>query len=273
VWRRRLAHASLLGLALLSAVVLGESSSPAWADCAQNERIAGECSSVITTNDGSEVSVELSTSRGGTSGSVDSGTEAGGGSGWWSPPPIRMEAELGSAECEVIVAGLCRAQAPPKQTQTASDTNNPPTPPTHASQLKGFRPQAPSLVIQPNAWSLPTLPVNLYASATRHRVSGELLGWPVVVRFTPVAYHWSYGDGSGQSFTNPGEPVAVQFSPTPTSHRYRSPGRYTVSLRVDYRAEFRFEGGSFDDIDGLVSARAADKTIEVLTVSPLLHGR
>jgi len=273
VWRRRLVHSSLLGFTLMISVVWGASSSPAWADCAQSERIAGECSSVTTTNNGSEVSVGLSTSREGTAGSVDSATHVGGGSGWWSPPPIRTEAELGSAECEVRVAGLCRAQAPPKQPQSVADTNNPPTPPTHASQMKGFRPQAPSLVIQPNAWSLPTLPVNLYAAASRHRVSGELLGWPVVVRFTPVAYHWSYGDGSGQSFSSPGAPAAAQFSPTPTSHRYRSPGRYTVSLRLDYRAEFRFEGGSFDDIDGLVSARAADKTIEVLTVSPLLHGR
>jgi len=34
--------------------------SPSYADCAKSERIAAECSSVTTTNDGSEVTVGVS---------------------------------------------------------------------------------------------------------------------------------------------------------------------------------------------------------------------
>jgi len=40
---------------------------------------------------------------------------------------------------------------------------------------------------------------------------------------------------------------------------------------VDYRVELWFDGGTFDDIDGRVSSRAASKTVEVFTVSPLLE--
>ena len=86
------------------------------------------------------MSVGLSTSREGTAGSVDSATHVGGGWGWWSPPPIRTEAELGSAECEVKVAGLCRAQAPPKQPQSVADTNNPPDTTHSCVPTDGFSP-------------------------------------------------------------------------------------------------------------------------------------
>ena len=245
--------------------------SPSYADCAKSERIAAECSSVTTTNDGSEVTVGVSSTTPGLPGDSSTSTSSSYSPGWWSPPPIRMDAELGTSECEITVAGLCRGQAPAKTTTTVATQAVPPTPPTHASQLKGFRPQTPRIEIQPNAWSLPTLPINIYASASRHRVSGELLGWPVVVRFTPVAYHWGYGDGSGRSVGVAGGVSALQFSPTATSHRYAKPGRYTVTLQVDYRVEWRFYGGTFDDIDGRVSSRAASKTVEVFTVSPLLE--
>lgn len=261
-------------LAVIGALV-GGTSTPALADCTQGERIGGECSSVTTTSDGSEVTIGLTTSSDGSPGTAASSSTSTYGSGSWSPPPIRQEAELGSSECEVKLAGLCRAQAPAKPTASENTEATPPTPPTHASQLKGFRPDTPSIGIEPNAWSLPTLAVNVYARAERHRVNGELLGWPVVVRFTPVAFHWNYGDGTGRSVNSAGGSLSAlgkqQFDATPTSHVYRKPGRYTVSLQVDYRVEFRFVEGGFRDIDGLVSARASSRAIDVLTVSPLLE--
>ena len=261
-------------LAVVAALVLG-SVTPALADCTQSERIGGECSAVTTSSDGDEVTIGVTMSSEGSAGSTSSSSTSSNGFGTWSPPPIRQEAELGSGECEVKLAGLCRAQAPTKPSTSTTTESTPPTPPTHASQLKGFRPDSPSIAIEPNAWSLPTLPVNIYGLASRHRVSGELLGWPVVVRFTPTAFHWSYGDGTGRSVGSAGSSLLAQgkkqFDATSTSHVYRRPGRYTVFLQVDYRVEFRFVGGSFRDIKGLVSARASSRAIDVLTVSPLLE--
>lgn len=261
-------------LVVIAAVILGLAT-PAFADCTQGERIGGECSAVTTASDGSEVTIGVSTSSEGSPGTESSSSTVSSGYGTWSPPPIRQEAELGSSECEVKLAGLCRAQAPAKPAPTQTTESTPPTPPTHASQLKGFRPESPGIVIEPNAWSLPTLPLNMYARAERHRVNGELLGWPVVVRFTPVAFHWNYGDGTGRRLSSSGSSLSAQgkqqFEATSTSHVYRSPGRYTVSLQVDYRVEFRFAEGSFRDIDGTVSAGASSKGVEVLTVSPLLE--
>ena len=247
----------------------------AYAECSQAERTAGVCHSVTTDNDGGQVTITREESSPGSAGSETSTTSPGSSSGGtWTPPPPRQEAQLGSSECEIRVQGLCRGTAPAKNPPTSAAEVTPPTPPRYASELESFRPDRPGLIIQPDGWSVPTLPTNMVAHASRHRERGELLGWPVEVRFTPVAYHWDFGDGTRGSTGDPGRRWESggqrQFSQTSTSHRYRAPGRYRVTLQVDYRVEFRFEGESFADIDGYVSRDAPSRVVDVLTVSPLL---
>jgi hypothetical protein len=125
-------------LALVAALIWG-SATPALADCTQGERIGGECSAVTTSSDGEEVTIGVSTSTGGNPGSTADSSAASSGYGSWSPPPIRQEAELGSGECEVKLAGLCRAQAPAKPTTSTTTESTPPTPPTHASHSADSR--------------------------------------------------------------------------------------------------------------------------------------
>jgi len=256
----------------------------AYGQCSQAERAAGSCNDTTsqwsTENDGDQVTiireeqqngVEGTQADGSTSGAV---TSPGNPSGPSLPPVIRPEAELGSSECEIKVQGLCRGAAPSKTPPAQQQENTPPTPPRYASELKNFRPHSPSILLEPDGWSVPTLATNMIAGASRHTIRGELLGWPVEVRFRPVAYHWSFGDGSSRSTSSGGGSWSSrnvpQFSPTETSHRYLRPGNYRVGLVVDYRVEFRFAGDEFDDINGNVSARAPSRSVEVFSVSPLL---
>ncbi|MDJ0378192.1 hypothetical protein [Cryobacterium sp. PH31-L1] len=62
--------------------------------------------------------------------------------------------------------------------------------------------------------------------------------------FTPVGYHWNYGDGSTMSSPTGGASWAdlglTEFSTAPTSHKYTAKGTYTVTLTVDYRADYSF---------------------------------
>ncbi len=247
----------------------------AYAECSQAQRTSGVCQSVTTDIDGGGVTITREESSPGQPGTTTTGAAPGGSSGAnRSSPPPRQEARLGSSECAIRVQGLCRGGSPAKNSPAAQSEQTPPTPPRYASELESFRPDRPAIRIEPQGWSVPRLPTNMVAVATVHRKRGELLGWPVEVRFTPVDYHWNFGDGSRRSTSDAGalwsQRGVAQFSATPTAHRYDRPGRYRVSLRVDYRVEFRFEGESFGDIDGEVSRDAPSQTVEVLTVSPLL---
>ena len=265
--RRALAGFSIFSSALAMTVVTAPTE--AWAGCSQAQRTAGACTDISVGDE--EITVERSTYD---PGSPGSSTQTGSYSSW-QPPPIRMEAELGSSECEIKIDGLCRGAAPSKATSQSISTT-PPSLPRFASELEGFRPDTPSITVQPAGWTLPRLPTNLVANASTHRDSGELLGWPVEVRFLPVGYHWDYGDGSGRSTSNPGTQWAEagkrQFDSTETSHVYRAPGKYRVALVVDYGVEIRFEDDEFTRVEGTVSARAADVVVHVLTVSPVVVG-
>ena len=276
MWAKRFPAGVILGPLTLSAMLV--STQAAYADCSQAERTAGVCSSVSFGDDGDEVTISVSESEPGSSGSEQSSpSQQPSPSAPWTPPPIRQEAELGSSECQIKVQGLCRGAAPAKNPAQSDTTRTPPTPPRYASDLKSFRPDQPGLMVEPSGWSVPTLPTNMVAQARSHTVSGELLGWPVDVRFRPVAFHFDFGDGQGRSTTDSGSSWSSrgvpQFSATSTSHRYAIPGEYQVRLQVDYRVELRFDGGDFDDLEGFVSASAPAQYVEVLTVSPLLVDR
>lgn len=253
----------------VSAATLALSAPPGYAGCSQAQRTAGVCVDIDIGDD--EVRVERSESTPGAPGTP--GTSQTTSSSTWEPPPLRMEAELGSAECEIKIDGLCRGAAPPKPTTTESAAT-PPTPPRYASELEGFRPDRPGITVEPAGWSMPRLPTNFVARADTHREQGELLDWPVEVRFRPVTYHWQYGDGGGRSVTTRGSDWSSQgkrqFDTTATSYVYRAPGTYTVSLHVDYAVDIRFENDEFEELEGTVSVAAPSVEIDVLTVSPLV---
>ncbi|HXR44567.1 MAG TPA: PKD domain-containing protein, partial [Pseudolysinimonas sp.] len=98
-------------------------------------------------------------------------------------------------------------------------------------------------------------------------VDGTLLGRPASVRFTPVGYHWDYGDGGRADRPTPGGTWASQgiaeFDPTPTSHVYVTEGDYVIRLTIDFRAEYRFAGGGYQPIPGAITLPANDLTITV----------
>ena len=303
--RYRLVLASFAALAV--AVPFGASDIPAFADCSQADRNAGECRSIDGSTSDTQVTIRVDTSTPGSPGTGGSSTtpgaggsstapEAGGAATPGSeaiapaprirrgpPPPLRLPT-LGSSDCEVVIAGMCRGASPPRNQPVAEAPASPgvttpaipPTPPRSVSELGQFTPERPGLTIQPGDWSMPRLHTNVIANARTHRQSGELAGWPIEVRFIPQRYRWNFGDGNQRTFSEPGRTWAAlglrQFQPTPTSHVYQQPGNYQLSVRVDYRAEFRFVGESWQRLSGTVSSTSQTSRLRVLTVSPLLLG-
>jgi hypothetical protein len=134
------------------------------------------------------------------------------------------------------------------------------TGPVTLSDLVNFRPAPGVDSMEPDGWMIVGLDTNFYATAPVQVQSGMLLDLPAQVRFTPVRYHWAYGDGATRSASTPGATWAAhglnEFDPTPTSHVYTTPGTYYIDLTIDYAAAYRWAGGPWTSIAGTIPVPA-----------------
>jgi hypothetical protein len=134
------------------------------------------------------------------------------------------------------------------------------TGPVTLSDLVNFRPAPGVDHMEPNGWMIVGLDTNFYARAGIQVQNGVLLGEPAQVRFTPVRYHWTYGDGAARSTSTPGatwrSQSADEFDPTPTSHVYTAAGTYYIDLTIDFAAEYRWADGTWTGIAGTLPVPA-----------------
>jgi len=146
--------------------------------------------------------------------------------------------------------------------ETTCDEGSPGSEPITLTDIATFHPTPGTQHMQPDGWTVPGLPTNFYAVTTQHIVQGTLLGQPAAVRFTPVSFHWSYGDGGSATRSTKGgtwNSLGVrEFDRTPTSHAYARDGSYTIRLTIDFAAEYRFAGSPFHPIAGVIPLRTND---------------
>jgi hypothetical protein len=147
------------------------------------------------------------------------------------------------------------------------DSDAPGAAPITLSDIATFRPTPGTQFMQPDGWVVPGLDANFIAVTGRHIVNGTLLGQPASVRFTPVAFHWTYGDGQSATRATKGatwQALGVaEFSPTSTSHVYAAEGTYTIRLTIDFAPEYRFAGSAFVPIAGVIPLPANDLHVTV----------
>ena len=145
------------------------------------------------------------------------------------------------------------------------------------TDLVNFQPMAPSQVMEPRGWSVAGLPANFVASAAVHTRTGALLGYPAEVRFTPVGYSWTYGDGTQASTASGGATWAAlglpEFSDTDTSHEFRRPGAYSVTVSVVYSAEYRFAALAWRAVQGTLTVSASPLGVIVGDAQTVLVNR
>ncbi|HEY8590067.1 MAG TPA: hypothetical protein VIL55_11005 [Naasia sp.] len=180
----------------------------------------------------------------------------------------RNAADCGSADA-LAVAELCR-----NDFAVTLDGTDIPWQPITLVDIASFRPVPPTLATQPNGWAVVDLPVNFVADAPQEVVPGTLLGAPAEVRFTPVAFDWSHGDGTARTLAEPGSTWEAhgleQFDPTPTSHVYRARGTMSVQLTVTYRAEYRFLGPAWSPVVGELQVSTGPVRVQVVTAATML---
>jgi hypothetical protein len=261
-------------LALLLAFGGATTETAVWLEaCSQASRTGGGCVRVSTSVGADSVSLGAVATRPGSPGSSAKTPAA---SVFFSPriPRPPRNPVLGSRQCSIILAGLCRGQSAPKNPPPPPprvSVQRAPTPPTSVSDLAAFTPLPPRIVIEPGSWSLPRTPTNIFSSAGVQTQRGTLLGWPIEVRFRPRSFRWSYGDGASATMSQAGSSWGVkQFGSTGTSHVYAAPGTYTVTLRVDYSVSYRFDQGAFVSLAGTVGRTGAPATLRILRVDSVL---
>jgi hypothetical protein len=141
------------------------------------------------------------------------------------------------------------------------------TNPITLNDIASFRPDPAVDHVEPNGWTVAGLDTNFFATGGSQVKNGTLLDQPASVRFTPVEWSWSYGDGAASSRPYPGASWAAQeareFDPTGTSHVYTAYGTYDIDLDVDYAAEYRFAGGPWVPISGVLTVAANRLSITV----------
>ena len=142
------------------------------------------------------------------------------------------------------------------------------------SDIATFRPQVGTAHMQPNGWGVVGIHTNFYATGDAHVVTGTLLGQPASVRFTPIAWHWDYGDGTASTSTSPGGTWAQlgirEFDAAPGSHLYTAKASYTVSLEIEYAAEYQYAGQPWLPIAGTLLLSANDLAITTWNVKTVL---
>lgn len=217
----------------------------------------------------------------GSPGEAGSGGSESGGTSWLGPyrPSIPWSMRLVYCVALVITPSWCgTTEAPVDPTLP-----EPAIPTLTFEDLSHVEPQSPSMRTQPTGWSVVNLPTNFIASIAEHVVTTEVLGRDVDVKFTPIRYDWSFGDGATNATSSPGatwEQLGVaEFSTTPTSHRYQTVQSVEPMVTVTYSVAYRWLGQDWISMDGTLNRNASAPIVfvqnadTVLVTSPCHPGR
>lgn len=233
--RKKLLLATSLALAAVTLLPID----PAFADptCNELQLRQGGCVSGSINGGGVDLSGHKS--------SPGSGTSKPGRGGAAKPKPATP-----------VCTGLPEAC----QTFTVIPPGAPGNPTLSIHDLKNFPVTPGTDHMEPNGWMIVGLDTNFYSVVGVEIVNGTLLGQPASVRFTPISWHWTYGDGRLATHTTPGTTWAAQgipeFDPTPTSHSYTAEGTYFIDLSITFRAEYKYATGNWTPVVGTITLPA-----------------
>ena len=128
---------------------------------------------------------------------------------------------------------------PSGQTASTSPPPPPPPPPTAGDVWAEVPLPAPVLAINPAAAGITQLASWFWVTGAGRpvTVAVNIDAYTVTATASPVAYQWTFGDGSSAASTSPG----AEGEPSVT-HTYVEKGTYSVSLAVEYAGSYTFAG-------------------------------
>ncbi|HWM00406.1 MAG TPA: hypothetical protein VNP20_23905 [Nocardioidaceae bacterium] len=123
--------------------------------------------------------------------------------------------------------------------------------------------------VQPEDKTLVNFRTNFYAEPEAFERQITLLGQTVDVRAEPTRFHWTFGDGGADATESAGSP----YPGLEVTHAY-SDAQVTVrpSVDVTYAAEFRVDGGPWQEIPQTVRIGGPPVPVRVVEATPVLSG-
>ncbi len=257
---------------MLSALVLTSLSlalvfTPTSTGCTPDEHGAGLCSSVSNTGSQVDITGNQSTAPGkATDGASTSNTVRPALPAPKPKPAPKPEPTLDPTGT-VCFAQQCSAGVAPTPQAVVY-------PEVSVADLVSFRPHAAAVSGEPAGVGVVGMPTNIVAAASAHDLRGELLGYPVMVRFVPQAYVFDFGDGTTVTSVTGGTSWAAlrqaEFTPTATSHNYGARGNYRVTISVLYGAAVLFDDTHWRQVNGQVRSAVAGYDVRVVTANTAL---
>ena len=172
--------------------------------------------------------------------------------------------------------GCWQNSIPGEEAEPEKGEESPGLPPITITDLATFSPAEGRIVGEPDSLGVVGLPANFVTEAAPHVRSGDLFGFPVDVRFTPVSYTFDYGDGETRTSSSPGASWAslgqAQFTPTDTSHTYSERGTYDARVDIAYAAEIDLGAGWFP-VEGQLDIPGPTQQIRIFEAHTALVAR
>ncbi|MGM7677411.1 hypothetical protein ACSU1L_00575 [Microbacterium sp. A94] len=251
----------MLELLLSAAVALSTPSSPVAFGCSQIDVLVGEC-----TPEGDEVVIGGTEVVPGSPPGHNPGRPIGNDGPHPAPAPIPPPIDQDFVDCLDDWDSYIRCFERTNEDVEPDEEDVVEIPTVTISDVVRFAPHGSLVAGEPDNVGVVGLPTNFVASADEHTVSGELFGYPMVVRFTPVGFDFDYGDGATTTTSTGGLSWdalgAAQFTPTETSHTYAARGIYAADVSVRYTAAVDFGIGWFP-ITGEVTSTGAAQEIRI----------
>ncbi|WP_424465733.1 hypothetical protein [Pseudoclavibacter helvolus] len=199
---------------------------------------------------------------------------SGDGSSSGGPPPFTPSASaLASPMSSLLTPVLCRAC---DAGGGGGPTTAAPRPPTSLtiSDVLTLAPASATLTAEPSTWSIVGSHTNFYTDAAQHSATGSILGHPVTVTFTPVAYRWAYGDGATRETTTPGATWAAlgqdDFTATLTSHVYAEKANVEASVTIVYAAVATLGNGTSIPVNGTLNRTSTTVALQLFNADTLI---
>ncbi|MDP9443286.1 MAG: hypothetical protein M3P83_02620 [Actinomycetota bacterium] len=123
--------------------------------------------------------------------------------------------------------------------------------------------------VQPAEKTLVNFETIFYAEPEPYQGQLTLLGQEVDVRAEPSTFDWTFGDGETMQTTEPGAP----YPDKTIVHEYVD-AEVTVrpSVDVTYTAEFRVNGGPWQDVGDTVTIPGPPTGLRITEATPVLTG-